>query len=227
MRLNKVNEQRNNRNGYLIPIAFAAGVIVVILIVVFLVFGGNSEESGSQTTMESDNVEILDPTVVPTLMPTSQPIAKLVPTALPTTAPLVPTALPTALPTTAPSVPTAVPTVVPITIPTPVPTIEVIKLPLPSIVNDNPPHVFVGTVTISGQPAPEGTEVTAWMLNYSEPAGSSIVPAVSGEPGSYSLLGPQYGTNFNGTVLVLKVNDTFVTNAVWLSGEAELLDLTP
>ena len=227
MRLNKVDERRNNRSGNLMPIAFVAGVIVVLLIVAFLIFGGNSEESGSQTTMESDNVEILDPTVVPTLMPTSQPIAKLVPTALPTTAPLVPTALPTALPTIAPSVPTAVPTVVPITIPTPVPTIEVIKLPLPSIVNDNPPHVFVGTVTISGQPAPKGTEVTAWVLNYSEPAGSSIVPAVSGEPGSYSLLVPQYGTNFNGTVLVLKVNDTFVTNAVWVSGEAALLDLTP
>ena len=223
MRLNKVDERRNNRSGNLMPIAFVAGVIVVLLIVVFLIFGGNSEESGSQTTIESDNVEILDPAVVPTLMPTSQPIAKLVPTALPTTAPLVPTALPT----TAPSVPTAVPTVVPTTIPTPVPTIEVVKLPLPSIVNDNPPHVFVGTVTISGRPAPEGTEVTAWMLNYSEPAGSSKVPAVSGEPGSYSLLVPQYGTNFNGTVLVLKVNDTFVTNAVWLSGEAELLDLNP
>jgi hypothetical protein len=213
MRLNKVNEQRNNRNGYLIPIAIVAGVIVVILIVVFLVFGGNSEESDSQATMGSDNVEIIDPTVVPTLMPTSPPIATLVPTALPT-----------ALPTTAPS---AVPTVVPITIPTPVPTIEVMKLPLPSIVNDNPPHVFVGTVTISGRPAPEGTEVTAWMLNYSEPAGSSKVPAVSGEPGSYSLLVPQYGTTFNGTVLVLKVNDTFVTNAVWVSGEGTELDLTP
>jgi len=221
MRLNKVNEQRNNRNGYLIPIAIVAGVIVVILIVVFLVFGGNSEESDSQARMGSDNVEIIDPTVVPTLMPTSPPIATLVPTVLPTV-------LPTALPTTTPSaVPTVVPTVVPITIPTPVPTIEVMKLPLPSIVNDNPPHVFVGTVTISGRPAPEGTEVTAWMLNYSEPAGSSKVPAVSGEPGSYSLLVPQYGTNFNGTVLVLKVNDTFVTNAVWLSGEAELLDLNP
>jgi len=217
MRLNKVNEQRNNRNGYLIPIAIVAGVIVVILIVVFLVFGGNSEESDSQATMGSDNVEIIDPTVVPTLMPTSPPIATLVPTLVPT-----------ALPTTAPSaVPTVVPTVVPITNPTPVPTIEVMKLPLPSIVNDNPPHVFVGTVTISGRPAPEGTEVTAWMLNYSEPAGSSKVPAVSGEPGSYSLLVPQYGTNFNGTVLVLKVNDTFVTNAVWLSGEAEFLDLNP
>ena len=222
MRLNRVNEQRNNRNGYLLPIAFVSGVIVVILIVVFLVFGGNSEESGSQTTIESDNVEVLDPTVVPTLMPTSPPIATLVPTALPT-----------ALPTTAPSVPTAVPAVVPNTIPAPTPTpapaptMQVVKMPLPSIVNDNPPHAFVGTVTINGQPAPEGTEVTAWMLNYSEPAGSSIVPAISGEPGSYSLLVPQYGTHFNGTVLVLKVNGIFVTNAVWLSGEAELLDLTP
>jgi len=212
MRLNRVDERRNNRSGNLIPIALVAGVIAVLLIVVFLIFGGNSEESINQTTVESDDVEILDPTVVPRLMPTATLIAQLVPTALPTTAP---------------SVPTAVPTVVPIIIPTPVPTIEVVKLPLPSIVNDNPPHVFVGTVTINGQPAPKGTEVTAWVSNYSDPAGSSIVPAVSGEPGSYSLLVPQYGTNFNGTVLVLKVNDTFVTNAVWVSGEAELLDLTP
>ena len=223
MRLNRVDERRNNRSGNLIPIAFVAGVIVVLLIVAFLIFGGNSEESINQTTVESDDVEILDPTVVPRLMPTAPLIAQLVPTASPTAAPSVPTPLPT----TAPSVPTAVPTVVPIIIPTPVPTIEVVKLPLPSIVNDNPPHVFVGTVTINGQPAPEGTEVTAWVLNYSDPAGSSIVPAVSGEPGSYSLLVPQYGTNFNGTVLVLKVNDTFVTNAVWVSGEAALLDLTP
>jgi hypothetical protein len=212
MRLNRVDERRNNRSGNLIPIAVVAGVIAVLLIVAFLIFGGNSEESINQTTVESDDVEILDPTVVPRLMPTAPLIAQLVPTASPTTAP---------------SVPTAVPTVVPIIIPTPVPTIEVVKLPLPSIVNDNPPHVFVGTVTINGQPAPKGTEVTAWVLNYSDPAGSSIVPAVSGEPGSYSLLVPQYGTNFNGTVLVLKVNDTFVTNAVWVSGEAALLDLSP
>jgi len=231
MRLNRVDERRNNRSGNLILIAFVAGVIVVLLIVAFLIFGGNSEESSNQTAVESDDVEILDPTIVPTLMPTSPLIAKLVPTALPTTAPLVPTALPTTaplLPTALPTAaPTVVPTVVPITVPTPVPTIEVVKLPLPSIVNDNPPHVFVGTVTISGQPAPKGTEVTAWMLNYSEPVGSSIVPSVSGEPGSYSLLVPQYGTNINGTVLMLRVNDTFVTNAVWVSGEAELLDLTP
>ena len=227
MRLNRVDERRNNRSGNLIPIALVAGVIAVLLIVAFLIFGGNSEESINQTTVESDDVEILDPTVVPRLIPTAPLIAQLVPTASPTASPTAAPSVPTPLPTTAPSVPTAVPTVVPIIIPTPVPTIEVVKLPLPSIVNDNPPHVFVGTVTINGQPAPKGTEVTAWVLNYSDPAGSSIVPAVSGEPGSYSLLVPQYGTNFNGTVLVLKVNDTFVTNAVWVSGEAALLDLTP
>ena len=73
------------------------------------------------------------------------------------------TEIPTIIPTA-----TATPTLPP----TPVPTIDIAKSPLPDVVNDNPPHVFVGTVTIDGQLAPDGTEVSAWMLQYSEPVGS-------------------------------------------------------
>jgi len=98
-------------------------------------------------------------------------------------------------------------------------------LPLPAVVNDNPPHVFVGTVTIGGQLAPEGTEVTAWVLEYSDPVGSSTIPAVTGEPGSYTLLVPQHGDDFTGTVLIIKVNGTFAANVVWKSGGGDELNL--
>ena len=91
--------------------------------------------------------------------------------------------------------------------------------------NENPPHVFIGTVTIDGELAPEGTEVTAWVLGYSDPVGSSIIPAVAGEPGSYTLLVPQRGYDFTGTVLRIKVNGAFVTNVIWKSGEGDQLDL--
>jgi hypothetical protein len=114
-------------------------------------------------------------------------------------------------------VPTIAPT--PTLIPTPVPTVAVPKLPLPRI-NDNPPHVFVGKVTIGGQPAPDGTEVTAWVFRYSDPVAVSVV-----EEGSYTLLIPQYGGDFNGTVLAFKVNGNFVTYAVWRIGGGDPLDL--
>ena len=96
---------------------------------------------------------------------------------------------------------------------------------MPAVVNENPPHVFVGSVTIGGELAPEGTEVTAWVLKYSDPVGTSTIPAVAGEPGSYTLLVPQRGDDFTGTVLIIKVNGTFVTNAIWKSGGGDELNL--
>ena len=159
----------------------------------------------------------LAPTLVPTLVPTPVPTVSLAPTIVPTT---VPTPVATLVPT---PIPTTVPTIVPT--PTPVPTLASPKLPLPAVVNENPPHVFVGSVTIGGELAPEGTEVTAWVLEYSDPVGSSIIPAVAGEPGSYTLLVPQRGDDFTGTVLIIKVNGTFVTNVIWKSGEGDELNL--
>jgi len=229
MRLTRVSERRNNRSGPILLIAVMAIVIVVLLILVYLFFIRSSGESNAPALGNSTTAQIQDPTpvlvLVPTLAPTPVPTVSLAPTIIPTTVPtpvatLVPTPVPTPVPTT---VPTTVPTPTPV--PTPVPTLARPKLPLPAVVNDNPPHVFVGTVTIGGQLAPEGTEVTAWVLKYSDPVGSSTISAVTGEAGSYTLLVPQRGDDFTGTVLMIKVNGTFVTNVIWESGGGDELNL--
>ena len=221
MRLTRVPERRNNQSGPILLIAIMAIVIVVLLILVYWFFIRSSGESNAPALGNSTTAQIQDPTPVPTLVPTPVPTVSVAPTIVPTPmATLVPTPAPTPVPTT---VPTAVPTPTPV--PTPVPTLAIPKLPLPAVVNDNPPHVFVGTVTIGGQPAPEGTEVTAWVLEYSDPVGSSTIPAVTGQPGSYTLLVPQRGDDFAGTVLIIKVNGTFATNVVWKSGGGDELNL--
>ena len=206
-------------------IAIMAIVIVVLLILVYWFFIRSSGESNAPALGNSTTAQIQDPTPVPTLVPTPVPTVSVAPTIVPTIVPtpmatLVPTPVPTPAPTPVPTtIPTAVPT------PTPVPTLARPKLPLPAVVNDNPPHVFVGTVTIGGQLAPEGTEVTAWVLEYSDPVGSSTIPAVTGQPGSYTLLVPQRGDDFAGTVLIIKVNGTFAINVVWKSGGGDELNL--
>ena len=221
MRLTRVPERRNNQSGPILLISVMAIVIVVLLILVYWFFIRSSGESNAPALGNSTTAQIQDPTPVPTLGPTPVPTVSVAPTIVPTIVPtpmatLVPTPVPTPVPTT---IPTAVPT------PTPVPTLAIPKLPLPEVVNDNPPHVFVGTVTIGGQLAPEGTEVTAWVLEYSDPVGSSTIPAVTGQPGSYTLLVPQHGDDFTGTVLIIKVNGTFATNVVWKSGGGDELNL--
>ena len=229
MRLTRVPERRNNQSGPILLIAVVAIVIVVLLILVYWFFIRSSGESNAPALGNSTTAQIQDPTPVPTLVPTPVPTVSVAPTIIPTIEPtpmatLVPTPVPTAVPTPVPTVvPTAVPTPTPV--PTPVPTLARPKLPLPAVVNDNPPHVFVGTVTIGGQLAPEGTEVTAWVFEYSDPVGSSTIPAVAGEPGSYTLLVPQHGDDFTGTVLIIKINGTFATNVVWKSGGGDELDL--
>ena len=220
MRLSRVNERRNNGSNPMLLIAIAAVVIIALLLGTYFIFGNGSEESSMPVVVESEKNQIQGSNAMSTMIPT--PVKPtLVPTMPPT---LVPTPAPTIIPTI---IPTPIATPVPTLPPTPIPTLNVEKSPLPEVVNDNPPHVYVGTVTVDGQPAPEGTEVTAWMLKYSEALASSTVPAVADEPGSYSLLVPQYGTNFNGTVLMIKVNGRFVTNSVWMSGEGEILNLMP
>ena len=225
MRLTRVPEQRNNRSGPTLLIVVMAIVIVVLLILVYWFFIRSPGEPNAPALGDSTTAQIQDPTPVQTLVPT--PVPTLVPTPVPTVS-LAPTIVPTTVPTpVATLVPTPIPTPIPTTVPTPtpVPTLAKPKLPLPAVVNENPPHVFVGSVTIGGELAPEGTEVTAWVLEYSDPVGSSIIPAVAGEPGSYTLLVPQRGDDFTGTVLVIKVNGTFVTNVIWKSGGGDELNL--
>ncbi len=222
MRLTRIPERRDNQSGPILLIAVVAIVIVVLLILVYWFFIRSSGESNAPALGNSTTAQIQDPTPVPTLVPTPVPTVSVAPTIVPTIVPTpMATLVPTPVPTPAPTpVPTPVPTMVPTPVPTPVP-----KLPLPAVVNDNPPHVFVGTVTIGGQLAPEGTEVTAWVLEYSDPVGSSTIPAVTGQPGSYTLLVPQRGDDFAGTVLIIKVNGTFATNVVWKSGGGDELNL--
>ena len=221
MRLTRIPERRDNQSGPILLIAVVAIVIVVLLILVYWFFIRSSGESNAPALGNSTTAQIQDPTPVPTLVPTPVPTVSVAPTIVPT---IVPTPMATLVPTPIPTpIPTPVPTTVPT--PTPVPTLAKPKLPLPAVVNENPPHVFVGSVTIGGELAPEGTEVTAWVLEYSDPVGSSIIPAVAGEPGSYTLLVPQRGDDFTGTVLIIKVNGTFVTNVIWKSGGGDELNL--
>ena len=221
MRLTRIPERRDNQSGPILLIAIVAIVIVVLLILVYWFFIRSSGESDAPALGNSTTAQIQDPTPVPTLVPTPVPTVSVAPTIVPT---IVPTPMATLVPTPIPTtVPTIVPTPTPV--PTPVPTLASPKLPLPAVVNENPPHVFVGSVTIGGELAPEGTEVTAWVLKYSDPVGSSTIPAVAGEPGSYTLLVPQRGDDFTGTVLIIKVNGTFVTNVIWKSGGGDELNL--
>ena len=216
MRLTRINERRSNRGGGpILLIAAMAIIIVVLVLIVYWFFIRTTTELPAPPATDPKAVSVTAPTVLPTLAPATAVPPTIAPTAIPTA---VPTAIPTAVPELEP---TLVPTQIPDAVPTPTPFI-----PLPEIVNDYPPHVFVGTVTIDGQPAPEGTEVTAWVLKYSDPVGTSIVPSVANNPGSYSLLVPQYGNEFTGTVLIIKVNGAFVKNVIWKSGDGDLLDLT-
>ena len=217
MRLTRVPERRNNQSSPILLITIIAIVIVALLILVYWFFIRSSGESNAPALGNSTTPQIQDFTPVPTPIPT----VSLAPTTVPTTVPTpVATLVPTPIPAT---VPTTVPTPTPV--PTPVPTPAKPTLPLPAVVNENPPHVFVGTVTIGGELAPEGTEVTAWVLGYSDPVGTSTIPSVAGKPGSYTLLVPQHGDDFTGTVLKIKVNGTFVTNVIWESGEGDELNL--
>jgi outer membrane biosynthesis protein TonB len=104
------------------------------------------------------------PTPLPTPTPEPTPTATPEPTPTPE-----PTATPTPMPTPTPE-PTATPTPEPTaTVPPTIP-----PSPTPSGAGQNlPPHIFIGSVTIDGAPAPDGTVVTA-LVNGAE-VGSAVV----------------------------------------------------
>ena len=156
-------------------------------------------------------VSQVDRTVAPTPAPT--PPATATPRPVPTPTPT-PTPVPTPVPT---AIPTPVPTSTPA--PTPLPT----PAPLPERDNRELPHVFVGTVTINGRPAPDGTEVTVWVKEYDGPVGAG---ATSG--GNYFVLASQHGdSSFRGKTLIFKVNgqETGETG-IWERGSATELDIS-
>ena len=78
----------------------------------------------------------------------------------------------------------------------------------------------MGSVTINGSPAPNGTEVTVWLEEFDAPLG---VGTSSG--GKYSVLATQHGTqSFEDRTLIFKVNgqDSGET-AIWEKGGATIL----
>ena len=156
------------------------------------------------------------PTLVPlsTFTPRPEPTATRIPepTATP---PPAPTATPVPAPTATP-----VPAATPLPTATPIPPPAPLAAPLPERDNSEPPHVFVGSVTINGAPAPNGTEVTVWLEEFNAPLGAG-----TSSGGDYSVLANQHGAqSFEGRTLIFKVNgqDSGET-AIWEKGGATIL----
>ena len=156
------------------------------------------------------------PTLVPlsTFTPRPEPTATRIPE---------PTATPPPAPTPTPTPPTATaPTATPVPTATTLPTATPIPplAPLPERDNSEPPHVFAGSVTINGAPAPNGTEVTVWLEEFNAPLGAG-----TSSGGDYSVLAIQHGArSFEGRTLIFKVNgqDSGET-AIWEKGGATSL----
>jgi hypothetical protein len=95
---------------------------------------------------------------------------------------------------------------------------------LPGKADNVIPHVFVGSVQMSGQVAADGTEVSAWVSDFNSPVGEGIVT-----DGNYVMNVSQYGTSsFVGKTLTFKIGDTEAgQTSKWETGGATALDLSP
>jgi len=100
--------------------------------------------------------------------------------------------------------------------------IELGPVALPAIVPNVIPHVFVGSVTVSGEVAADGTEVSAWVSEFSSPVGEGTVSG-----GSYVMNVSQYGAaSFAGKTLTFKISDADTGQTyTWEKGGATVLDL--
>ena len=85
------------------------------------------------------------------------------------------------------------------------------------------PHIFTGSVTIDGAPAPDGTVVAAWLEDFTEP-----LAEISVSNGRYGFNVPQYGSRpLAGRTITFKIGGLDAQEtAVWQSGEGDVLDLT-
>ncbi len=156
-----------------------------------------------------------NPTPEPEVQATPIPQPTLKPTPVATPEPtLTPNPTPTPMPTTTP---TPTPT------PTPVPTATPTSEPLPPVKNTVVPHAFVGTVTIDGVIAPDGTVVTVWIQEFSAPVDQAVV-----SDGSYLIQVPQYGSaSFAGKTVTFKVGSLNAREtAIWMSLSVDELNLT-
>ena len=152
---------------------------------------------------------VTPPTLIPTQTPTRVPKPTLEPISPSVIVPT-PTTIPTSTQTPIP-IPTAMPS------PTPMPT------PLPERDHSELPHVFVGTITIGGERAPDGVEVSVWLPEFDSPIGSGLSSG-----GDYSVLANQHGSkSFGGRSLIFKINDQDAGgSATWEKGGATILNLS-
>ena len=177
------------------------------------------------------------PVAVPTIVvsqsleptPEPAPVVTPAPTAIPTPTPVPsPTPIPTPTPTPSPT-PTLAPTPTPQPTPNPTPTLTPTLVPtstpapLPPVNANVLPHVFVGTVTIDGVTAPDGTVITAWIQGFIVPVGEGMVSG-----GDYFIQVPQYGNApFNGKTVTFKVGGLDAHQITeWQAGEGDILNLT-
>ena len=141
-----------------------------------------------------------------------------------------PTFTPEPTPTNTPEpTPTATPEPTPTNTPEPTPTAtpEPTSTPAPQPLGERQttvaPHVFAGTASIGGQPAPDGMAVTAWVDGFSEPVGEGVVSL-----GSYNLKVFQFGTtSFSGRTITFKVGESAAAETgTWQSFGADVVNLS-
>ena len=83
-----------------------------------------------------------------------------------------------------------------------------------------PPHVFVGTATLDGATAVDGTAVTAW-VNGVQVTATNVVG------GAYTLLVDQGDSNYANETVIFRVGSaTADQTATWMQGGGDELNLT-
>ena len=124
-------------------------------------------------------------------------------------------------PTTNPT-PSPTPTTEPAPTHTPQPTLTSDPIDLPAKDAKTIPNVFVGSVTVDGQAAVDGTKVSAWVSDYSSPVGETTVTG-----GSYVMNVSQYGTvSFDGKTITFKIEDVETDQtSTWETGGATIVNL--
>ena len=160
------------------------------------------QETPGQTTGKEATESAPTPTPVPTS--TFTPLPTLINTPEPT-----PTAEPTATPEPTPT-------------PTPEPTFTSAPQQLPERQTTIAPHVFAGNATVGGVPVPDGTVITAWVEEFSEPVGEGVSAG-----GSYNLKVFQFGTtSFSGRTITFKIG-AFTANetGTWQTFGADVVGL--
>ena len=175
--------------------------LVIAMVSLLFVLAACASEVSRTTTPPTR----IPPTPAPTATATATPARTATPTLAPTATPQ---------PTATPS-PTATqqPTTTPLPIPDPLPERDIRELP----------HVFVGSVTIDGAPAPDGTEVSVWLKQFASPLATS-----TSVDGNYSVLVSQFGNaSFDGRRVIFKINgEDSGESAIWEKGGATILEVS-